>query len=330
MEKTSISRHTFGKRNGGDKLGDGVRGIHLNLTGVQVFENLESFAQARLHCGLALGVFDGFHLGHQAVIDAARGLEKVGVLSFEPHPAQVLSPERTPKRIITSFEHQKKILGDLAVDFLVIVEFTPEFAAREGRCFAEQVFSTGVKKLAAGEDWRFGKNRAGHMSSLAAWGQEAGVEVVSVEKRELGGDRISSSRIRLALAEGDIHAVAECLGRPYSVFGRVEKGQKIGRKLGFPTANVIISTAQQLLPSGVYLVEGNGIKGVANLGRKPTVVPEGEISLEVHLFSDEIPMSYGWDLEVKFLRKIRNEMKFSGVEALREQIARDVEEAQDE
>ncbi len=294
------------------------------ISGVQVFESLESFAEAGLSCGLALGVFDGVHLGHQAVIDAARGVGQVGVLTFDPHPVQVLAPDRAPRRILASLDHQKKILAELGVDFMVVMNFTKEFAARESRDFADELFATGVKRLAAGEDWSFGKGRAGNMTCLAEWGSEAGVEVVAVEAVELGGERISSTRIRKCLQDGDLEEAAEMLGRPYSVFGKVRKGRQLGRTIGFPTANVVVGE-EQLPPNGVYVIEGNGIPGVANIGTRPTVDDSMERSLEVHLFSDEIPMEYDWDLEVGFLKKIREEKKFGGVEELKEQIAKDVE-----
>jgi riboflavin kinase / FMN adenylyltransferase len=294
------------------------------IGGVQVFEGLESFAKARLSCGLALGVFDGVHLGHQAVIDAARGIGQVGVLTFDPHPVQVLAPDRAPRRILASLDHQKKILSDLGVDFMVIINFTNEFAARESRDFADELFQTGVKQLAAGGDWSFGKARSGNMELLAEWGREAGVRVLSVEAVELGGERISSTRIRQSLRDGDLASAAAMLGRPYSVFGKVLQGRQLGRTIGFPTANVAVGE-EQLPPNGVYLIEGNGTRGVANIGTRPTVDDSGQRSLEVHLFSDEIPMEYGWDLEVGFLKKIREEKKFSGVDELKSQIARDVE-----
>ncbi len=299
------------------------------MNDVQVFESLESFAEARLQAGLALGVFDGMHLGHQAVIDAARGERELGLLTFEPHPVQVLAPARTPRRIVTSFEHQKKILASLGVDFMVVLPFTPEFAEREGCEFAEQLFATGVKRVAAGRDWQFGKARSGNMSHLAEWGRSAGVEVLAVDGVMHGGERISSTRIRARLAAGDLAQSARLLGRPYSLFGKVKKGQQLGRTLGFPTANVALQR-EPLLPNGVYLVEGNGIRGVANLGTRPSIQSSSERSLEVHLFSDEIPMEYGWEMEVEFLRKIRDEIKFSGVEELKEQITEDVRNAREE
>ena len=296
------------------------------MSDVQVFKDLKSFAEAQLECGLALGVFDGVHLGHQAVIEAARGFGKVGVLTFDPHPVQVLAPERATRRIIGSLEHQQMILGKLGVDFMVVMNFTKEFAAREGRDFSEELFGAGVRQLAAGEDWSFGKGGAGNMTLLSEWAGEAGIGLAAVKAVELEGERISSTEIRKCLDRGDLAAAARMLGRPYSVYGKVRQGRQLGRQLGCATANVEAGE-EQLLDNGVYLVEGNGIRGVANIGTRPTVDDSPERSLEVHLFSDEIPMEYGWDLEVSFLRKIREEKKFNGVEGLTAQITKDVVEA---
>jgi riboflavin kinase/FMN adenylyltransferase len=294
------------------------------IGGVQVFENLNELSETDESFGLALGVFDGVHLGHQAVLTAARGFEKLGVLTFEPHPVQVLAPDRAPRRILANLEHKKRILQSLGVDFVVIVNFTREFAAREAGGFAEQLFASGVKRLAAGEDWSFGKERVGNMTRLAEWGGEAGVEISAVGAVKLDGERISSTRIRQCLRDENLEGAAAMLGRPYSVFGEVVKGRQLGRTLGFPTANVTVSE-EQLPPNGVYVVEGNGMKGVANIGTRPTVDDSMRRSLEVHLFSDEVPMEYGWDLEVGFLEKIRDELKFSTVEELKVQIGKDVE-----
>lgn len=281
--------------------------------------------------GLALGVFDGVHLGHQAVIDAARGVGRIGVLSFDPHPVEVLAPGKAPRKIIASLAHQERILKDIGVDFLVVVEFTREFANVAGRDFAENLFATGARKLAAGHDWSFGKNRSGSIDLLKEWADGAdGVEVVKVDPLAAGGERISSSRIRAALQKGDLKKAADLLGRNYSVYGKVKQGKQLGRQLGFPTANVEV--VEDFLPAnGVYAIfakwSGEWIPGVANVGTRPTVDDSMRRSLEVHLFSEKVPDDYGWMLEVGFQRKIRDERKFDGIEDLKAQIAKDSAEA---
>ncbi|MGJ8695700.1 MAG: riboflavin biosynthesis protein RibF [Verrucomicrobiaceae bacterium] len=293
-----------------------------------IYRSLDELAEAESDFGLALGVFDGLHLGHQAVIEAARGCGRTGLLTFDPHPVQVLAPERAPRRILTSLEHQERILASLGVDFLTVIEFTREFAAIPAEDFARALYATGVSRLAAGHDWTFGRGRLGSIDLLKEWAE--GVVVEKVEPVLLRGERISSTRIRVALAEGDLARTAALLGRPYSVYGEVKEGRQLGRTLGFPTANVAVAH-EQLPPNGVYAIEGrwNGdwVKGVANVGTRPTVDESARRSLEVHLFSDEVPDAYGWFLEVGFERKIREEKKFVGIEELKSQIARDVEEA---
>ena len=294
---------------------------------MQVLHGLKELSDFDRSFGLALGVFDGVHLGHQAVIAAARGAGDLGVLTFDPHPVQVLAPSHAPRRILSSLDQKKRLLSGLGVDFLVIIEFSTEFAAREARKFADDLFATGVKKLSAGDDWSFGRGREGNMQHLREWGSESGVEVLEVSAILQDGLRISSTRIRKCLQEEDLDSVATMLGRHYSVLGTVVRGRQLGRTIGFPTANVVVAD-KVLPPNGVYVVEGNGVRGVANVGTRPTVDDSRGRSLEVHLFTDDLPMDYGWELEVGFLRKIRDEQKFQSLEELRNQIQCDVQNAQ--
>jgi riboflavin kinase/FMN adenylyltransferase len=293
---------------------------------MQCFHGLQELSTTESDFGLALGVFDGLHLGHQAVIDAARGCGRVGVLTFDPHPVQVLAPDHAPRRILTSLAHQELILESLGVDFLCVVEFTKDFAALSARSFADELFATGVQRLAAGSDWAFGKERSGNLEKLTAWA--GSVPVVGVEPVLRDGERISSTKIREALKSQDLATAAFLLGRYYSVYGEVKQGRQLGRQLGFPTANVAVPH-EQLPPNGVYVVQarckGEWVKGVANVGVRPTVDDSNRRSLEVHLFSEDVPDAYGWFLEVGFCEKIRDEMKFSGIDALKEQIARDIQ-----
>ncbi|MEJ6581222.1 MAG: riboflavin biosynthesis protein RibF [Akkermansiaceae bacterium] len=296
---------------------------------MRIYSSLAELAESESNFGLALGVFDGVHLGHQAVINAARGCGKVGVLTFDPHPVQVLAPDRAPRRILANLEHKKRILQGVGVDFMVVIDFTPEFAKRDAINFGNELLECGVVRLSAGEDWSFGKARSGNMARLAEWGKEAGIEIIAVEAVVLDGRRISSTQIRECLRNDDLEEAARLLGRPYSVFGEVVMGQQLGRTIGVPTANVAVSN-EQLPPNGVYRIEGNGIPGVANIGTRPTVDDSGHRSLEVHLFSDEISDSYGWSLEVGFLGKIRDEKKFTSLAELKAQIHEDIAHAKDE
>lgn len=297
-----------------------------------VYFSLAELARSESGFGLALGVFDGVHLGHQVVIQAARGgdpTRKIGVLTFDPHPVQVLAPERAPRRILANIEHKRRILEAHGVDFLVVIPFTREFANRDAVDFSNELLRSGARSLSAGEDWSFGKARVGNMTFLAERGKAAGVEVIAVAAVELHGRRISSTLIRHCLQTNDLVGAAAMLGRPYSVFGEVVKGQQLGRTIGVPTANVDVH-GEQLPTNGVYRVTGNGTPGVANIGTRPTVDDSGRRSLEVHLLSEKIPHSYGWDLEVSFLAKIRNEKKFASLDELKSQIELDIASARRE
>lgn len=290
---------------------------------MQVYSNLADLAQGEDGFGLALGVFDGVHLGHQAVINAARGTTRTGVLSFHPLPVQVLAPERAPDLLLSSLEDKKRLLSSLGIDFLVVLEFDKRFAETSAKDFADYLFQSGVRKLAAGEDWTFGRGREGTMPRLFEWGSEHGVEVISVPAVIQEGERISSTRIRQCLLAGDLEGAQRLLGRPYGVYGKVVKGRQLGRTIGFRTANLSVSS-RHLPPNGVYCVRGNGIEGVANIGVKPTIGGESERSLEVHLFSDRVADDYQWDLEVTFFSRIREEKQFADLHELKSQIERDI------
>ena len=284
---------------------------------------------------LALGVFDGLHLGHQAVMSKAveRARESgglAGVLTFEPHPIQVLAPERAPQRLLASLTHKIRLLEELGMDLIVVIPFDREFAEQKPKAFLQQLARTPhLHSLAMGTDWRFGKDRRGTVEKLQQFGEERGVCVDAVEAVMKSGERISSTRIRQALRDGNLNAVKEMLGRPYSVMGEVKEGKKLGRQLGFPTANVI-PDSEQLPPNGVWTVEARWNEqwhpAVANLGRRPTLGSEGERMLEVHLLDWEGDL-YGKEVECRFNYLLREERKFESLDALKKQIESDVKEA---
>jgi riboflavin kinase/FMN adenylyltransferase len=298
-------------------------------------QNLAEIAEP---LSLALGVFDGIHLGHQAVIGeavsgAAESQGLSGVVTFEPHPIAVLAPERAPRRLLANLEHKERILAELGVDLLVVVPFTSEFAEQEPEEFlATLAAAPKLHCLSMGEDWRFGKNRRGDQALLEEFGSSQDVGIHSVSAIMSGGERISSTRIRQALRDGNLAAAEEMLGRPYSVMGEVRAGKKLGRTIGFPTAN-LVPGREQLPPNGVWAVdarwEDEWLPAVANLGRRPTVESDLNRLLEVHVLAWEGDL-YGRMLEVRFKRFLRSEEKFEDVSALKAQIERDVFSARDE
>lgn len=284
---------------------------------------------------LAIGVFDGVHLGHRAVIGAARRREGEGgtlvVVTFDPHPVEVLAPGKAP-RLLTDTEHRLRLLArDVGVGHVLLIPFDETFANRTGEQFVEDLVAAapaeGIARICVGREWRFGKDRSGDLGLLERLGGEHGFEICGVGMVEVDGARVSSTRVREAVESGDFETAATLLGRPYTVHGRVVEGRKLGRTIGFPTANLAVKR-EQLPPSGVYAVYATGAgdswRGVANLGFRPTVEEGGrDLRLEVHLFGLDGDI-YGEDLEVEFVARIRGEEKFDGIDALRAQIERDV------
>lgn len=282
---------------------------------------------------LALGVFDGVHLGHQAVIRQAlaareRSGGSCGVLTFDPYPIQVLFPDKAPRRLLASLDHKAEVLAAMGVDFLLALPFDRTRAAQDAEEFVHELAGAGVKTLAVGDDWRFGKDRRGDIALLARLAGPLGFQLAALPPVMMEGDRISSTRIRQAIRDGNLAAAARMLGRPYTVAGTVVEGRKLGREIGFPTANVV-QGVEQFPPDGVWAVrvreDGRRFDGVANLGVRPTV--DGSTrALEVHLF-DFAGDLYGRKLEIEFVKQLRGERKFESLDALKEQIARDAGEA---
>ncbi|MEP6777810.1 MAG: bifunctional riboflavin kinase/FAD synthetase [Chthoniobacterales bacterium] len=285
---------------------------------------------------LAIGVFDGVHLGHQAVIStsARHAREASGtavVVTFDPHPAKVLRPEAAP-HLLTATEHKIALIRGLGVEHLLVVRFDAAFAATPPDEFVRLLVkhSNPLQEICVGHEWSFGKARAGNLTLLKELGGRYGFNVVGIQPVTANGTAVSSTAIRRAVEIGELKTAAEMLGREYSILGTVKAGEQLGRKLGFPTAN-LSAHSEQFPPNGVYAAEARlGPKtyaGVANLGHRPTVNRgTTERILELHLFDLHRDI-YGKDLEVRFVRYLRPEQRFENIEALRAQITRDVEEA---
>ncbi len=302
---------------------------------MKILHHISDLASCGQPQHLALGVFDGVHVGHQAVIQQAVDAAKqdggvVGVVTFEPHPIRVLAPEMAPRRILASVEHKAKLLEAMGVDFLCVQEFNEKFALREARDFISDLvnYSGGVRSISVGEDWVFGHKRGGDLEKLRLWGELMGFAVNAMPAVRVDQQRVSSTRVRQAVQAGDLELVEKLLGRPYEVVGTVIEGRKLARTLGFPTANLVVHN-EQLPPDGVWelrvKIAGREYSGIGNLGRRPTVEHEGARRLlEVHVFDFDGNL-YGSTMEVTFVRFIRPEKKFSSIEELKRQIAIDVE-----
>jgi riboflavin kinase/FMN adenylyltransferase len=281
---------------------------------------------------VTIGNFDGVHLGHQAMLArlTARAAAVGGlptVLTFEPHPREVFTPDAAPTRL-TSLREKLEILSGLGVAHVHVCRFSKEFAALSPEDFVRRILVDGLKArcVLVGDDFRFGARRAGDFDALLVYGEKYGFKAEAMHTVEAAGQRASSTAVREALAAGDMASAAQLLGRPYSISGRVVGGDQIGRKIGFPTANILLKHNRPPL-KGVFAVRVQGLAqpdwpGVANLGTRPSVHPNGNPTLEVHLFDLDRNL-YGQHLRVEFLHKLRDEAKFANFEALVAQIGKD-------
>lgn len=281
---------------------------------------------------LAIGVFDGVHLGHQAVLrraidDAQRGGGTAIAVTFDPHPLRVLRPQSAP-RLLTSTAHKLRLIRELGVAKILVLPFDAAFAGTPPDEFIRALAAAGeLREICVGHEWSFGKGRAGNLALLAKLGDELGFAEVGVTPVTIDAQIVSSTLIRGAVERGDLGTTERFLGRPFTILGTVVEGAHLGTKLGFPTANLAAHN-EQFPPDGVYAVEvrrnGDRLNGVANIGVRPTVaVAGGERLLEVHLFDFSGDL-YGTDLEVTFRKFLRPEQKFSGFDTLKNQIAQDV------
>lgn len=285
---------------------------------------------------LAIGVFDGVHLGHQAVIrtSAEHAAEARGtpvVVTFDPHPAKVLRPEKAP-HLLTATQHKIALIRTLGVAHLLVLTFDKQFAATPPEEFVHQLVkhASPLREICVGHEWSFGKGRAGNLALLKKLGAQYDFNVVGIRPVTVDKTVVSSTEIRRAIEHGEFAKAARMLGREYTILGTVKEGAHLGRQLGFPTAN-LSAHSEQFPPNGVYVAEaqlnGATYRGVANLGYRPTVADaKPDRLLELHLF-DLNREIYGEDIEVRFVRYLRPEKKFETLNALAEQIALDVEQA---
>lgn len=281
---------------------------------------------------LAIGNFDGVHLGHSALVgrlaEYARAHRLVPmVLTFEPHPREFFAPGSAPARLSTVRE-KLELLAECGASQAMVCPFNARFAALSAEEFVEQVLVLGcrVKHLIIGDDFRFGRGRGGDYAYLQQAGARWGFTVEAMGSVMVDGERVSSSGVRRALAAGDMEHAARLLGRPYIIDGQVLHGQKLGRQLGFATANLRIKH-NPLPMAGVFAVEVSGLDdrplpGVANLGVRPTVGGTIRPLLEVHLFDFDRDI-YGAHISVRFVHKLRDEQRFPNFDALKAQIAAD-------
>ncbi|EKO3895245.1 bifunctional riboflavin kinase/FAD synthetase [Vibrio metschnikovii] len=286
-------------------------------------------------CVLTIGNFDGVHLGHQQVLSQVSQRAKQlnlpsVVMTFEPQPMELFLTSKAPARL-TRLRDKFVQLGKLGIDRLLCVNFNHRFANLEAQAFIRDLLvgQLGVKFLVVGDDFCFGQGRKGDFAMLRQAGEQYGFEVVSTQSFCVQQSRVSSTLIREALASDQLATADTMLGRAYSISGRVSHGRKLGRTIGFPTANIPLKRCVSPV-SGVYVVEVYGLStlplgGVANIGQRPTVNGVRQ-QLEVHLFDFQGNL-YGKQLEVALLHKLRDEQKFASFDALKQQIELDAEAA---
>jgi riboflavin kinase/FMN adenylyltransferase len=284
---------------------------------------------------LTLGIFDGVHLGHQKIIrrvvERARQMSGTAcVVTFDPHPREVLSPDAAPD-LLTTTSKKSGLIERLGIDVICLIRFTREFANIDARSFVKGflIEKIQMKSIVVGHDWRFGKGRKGDIHLLRDMSGELGFEVEQVSRVEVDGQPVSSTLIRELVLKGDLDRVARCLGRNYSITGSIVGGSRIGREIGFPTAN-IEPHHEAVPPNGIYAVWADvcGVRkpGTLNIGFRPTVTNERKRTVEVHIM-DFYRDIYNEDIEVTFVEKLREEQKFPSLDALAEQIKKDVERA---
>jgi len=303
---------------------------------MEILRSIPELERLRGPLFLAIGVFDGVHRGHQAVIStsadhAAASNGTPVVVTFDPHPEKVLRPQAAP-HLLSATEHKIALIRALGVEHLLIITFDKQFAATEPEDFVQKLViqSKPLQEICVGHEWSFGKNRRGNLDLLKKLGAKFSFDVVGIPPVKINGAVVSSTAIREAIEKGDLAKAAEMLGREYTILGTVTRGDNLGKKIGFPTAN-LSAHSEQFPPNGVYVAEaridGELYRGVINLGIRPTVsIGKSERVLEIHLFDFNRDI-YGHDVEVRFLKFLRSEKKFQDLDTLVQQIRQDVEQA---
>jgi riboflavin kinase/FMN adenylyltransferase len=315
-----------------------IRHSSFVISLLKTLHSISELAQLRGPIFLAIGVFDGVHRGHQAVIStSARHAHSADgtpvVVTFDPHPAKVLRPQDAP-HLLTATQHKIALIRQLGVAHLLVIKFNREFAATPPEEFISQLVahSKPLREICVGHEWSFGKDRAGNLDLLKKLGARFNFNVVGIPPVAVNGNVVSSTAIRQAVETGDLNKAAEMLGREYSILGTVMHGEAVGNKIGYPTAN-LSAHSEQFPANGVYFAEAwiQGVQhhGVINLGFRPTVARgEPQRTLEIHLLDFDKDI-YGEDVEVRFLKYLRPEKKFDSLDALAQQIDSDVKRARE-
>lgn len=283
------------------------------------------------------GTFDGVHIGHKkilsGIVNQAKEINgKSVVLTFWPHPRFILNPNENKLKLLSTFEEKADLISAEGIDYLIKIPFTKEFSQMSSEEFIHQILNDklGTKKLVIGYDHHFGKNREGSLEYLKENQNQFGFEVQEIPRQDIDHVGVSSTKVRMALLDGNVHQANEYLGHQYSLSGTVVSGKKLGSKIGFPTANISVEEEYKLIPGdGVYAVRvsvnGEIYQGMSNIGLRPTVGGDDR-KIEVNIFDFEADI-YGKQISIKFIKRIRDEIKFDGLESLKSQLTKDQSEA---
>ncbi len=308
---------------------------YIKHQALKIYHHLSDFKKLE-NAVVTIGTFDGVHFGHRKIVSRlvetanATGGETV-ILTFFPHPRLIIDPENQELKMINTINEKAAILESLGVNHLIITPFTRDFSNLSPDEYINQVLvdTIGVKHIIVGYDHRFGKDRKGCMEDLINAGKVQGFDVEEIPEQDIHDVAVSSTQIRRALLSGDVALAATYLGYHFSLKGRVIKGDKIGRTIGFPTANIFVEESYKLIPAdGIYAVTVNlnegSFKGMAYIGQRPTINGmTRNIEVNIFDFSQEI---YGQDITMTFMEFLRHDVKFTGLEALKVQLQQDKED----
>ncbi|TZF82772.1 bifunctional riboflavin kinase/FAD synthetase [Pedobacter sp. BS3] len=309
---------------------------------MRIYNDISEFGPVK-NAVVTIGTFDGVHIGHQKIIsrlqEVARqtGGESV-ILTFFPHPRMIIDPQNADLKMLTTIAEKSELLEQAGIDHLIVTPFTRDFSNMLPGEYVKNILidKIGVKHLVIGYDHRFGKDRKGSITDLLEYGKTYGFDVEQIPEQDIHDIAVSSTKIRNALLNADVKTAAEFLGYPYHLTGKVIKGDQIGRKLGFPTANLHVPETYKLIPAdGIYAVtvkikapgaagfDNEDIKGMGYIGHRPTINGMTR-NIEVNLFEFNRDI-YGHDIRIYFHQFIRSDMRFNNLDELREQLKRDMD-----
>lgn len=301
---------------------------------MKIYQHLSEFKKLD-NAVVTIGTFDGVHYGHQKIVKRLCELAKENggesvILTFFPHPRLILDPENQNLKMINTVKQKAEILAGLGVDHLIIIPFTRDFSNLSAREYIQQILveTIGTKYIIVGYDHRFGKDRKGGMPELELYAKDFDYRIELIPEQDINDVAVSSTKIRQALLQGDVALAAEYLGYHFSIEGRVVKGDKIGRTIGYPTANIFVEETYKLIPSdGIYAVNvsmgDENYRGMAYIGQRPTINGmTRNIEVNIFDFNKEI---YGQTMVMTFLQFLRHDVKFTGLEALKVQLHKDKE-----